>query len=214
MYRIKPNENFIFLNSGGGGATEKSSKERIATIENMVKQKEKELEEMQYTLDVFKREWANVIKSNIYYYWWYDNDLENIQYWLDFSKTKYDKRKKYPQKENFDSATYRISHWLFGDRDIEITETMHGGWDNYTDIVVFQCEGLEFHLSIPKFKNIYLDNIEYAHYGKLEIAVRDSSCSYDVIASDYDEDEITVQINEFFKNTEEIERIKNKLKNA
>lgn len=191
-----------------------TSKYKIDRISNMLKEKRSELEKIKYIINIYEREQVDIIKDEVSYYWFFPSYIENINKWLEISKTKYDKRKRYIEKDMYDEISQTISDKLFCKKPIQIIGTMCGGYENYTNIIVFVCEDMQFRLSIPNFKNINTKNIWYADYGKLTISVRTGLCSTSVITSDYDENVIYEEIENFFNDEEEMNKIKKETKDV
>lgn len=207
-------DNFTKLQFDSYNSYGETSKYKIDRIRNMLKEKKSELEEIKYIINIYEREQVDIIKDEVSYYWFSHSYIEYISKWIEMSKTKYDKRKKYTEKDMYDLISQTISDKLFCKKPIQIIGTMCGGYENYIDIIVFICEDMQFRLSIPNFKNINTKNISYAYYGKLTISVRTSSCSTTVIASDYDENMIYEDVEKFFNNEEEMNQIKEKTKDV
>lgn len=189
-----------------------TSRYKIERINTMIKEKKSEIERLKYIINLYERERINIIKEEISYYWYSHSYIDKIRKWLEISKTKYDKRKKYEEKEAYDFISDIISSKIFLNKPIEIIDTLCGGYENYTDIIIFTCEDMQFRLEIPNFNSMTIRNFQYANEGKLVITVKESSCGYLVIASSYDEDEVAEQLKKFFDDEEKAKKIKEKTK--
>lgn len=189
-----------------------TSRYKIERINTMLKEKKAEIERLKYIINLYERERLNIVKEEVSYYWYSHSYIDKIRSWLEMSKTKYDKRKKYEEKEAYDFVSDVISSKIFLNKPIKIIDSLSGGYENYTDIIVFICEDMQFRLEVPHFKSMTVKNFQYANEGKLTITVKDSSCSCAVIASSYDEDEVIEQLKKFFDDEEKTKRIKEKTK--
>lgn len=207
MYNTNDNNNCYYF---GEYDNLKDSKYRISRINSMLNDKKRELEELKYAVEIYEKERVRTVLNEVSYYWYNPSYREKINEWLKKEKTKYDKRKKNPEKEYFDFITEQISNYVFCKKPIKIINTMVGGYERYYDAIEFTCEDMQFQLNMPNLKSINSTNFEYANEGKIAIYVRSSSCSITQIASGYDENEICKQIEKFFEDEERIKEIKSK----
>ena len=210
MYRIRKDNNFVF--NFGTNEYEKLSEDKISIIDNIIQEKEKEIENLKYTLDIFKREKVSVVKNEVEYIWFNHKNVEDIRKWLEITKTKYDKRKKYEEKDAVDFTERMLSRFIFGNREVKIYNASYLGLEHYGTIIDIFCEGMNFEVIIPNFNNINVNNIKDAYNGMVAIFVRTSDCSWDLIAIDYDEEHINYDIEKFFEDKERIEELKEKTK--
>lgn len=207
MYNTNSDNKFCYC---GEYEDLKDSKYRINRINSMLNNKKRELEELKYAVEIYEKERVRTVLNEVSYYWYHPSYREKINEWLEKEKTKYDKRKKNPEKEFFDFITEQISNYVFCKKPIKIISTMIGGYEGYYDAIIFTCEDMQFQLNMPNLKHIDSKNFECANEGKIAIYIKNSSCSITQIASDYDENEVSKQIEKFFEDEERIKEIKSK----
>lgn len=216
MYNDKRYKNSIYNLAFIGEPTESDSN-KVARCHRLVNEMKLKIDDMKYSLKLYELDRVSTIRSSVNYIdiVGYGNlFIEKSKKWLEMSKGKIDKRKKYEEKEYYDTLTEKISTSLFSGRDIEITQFMSGGYEHYYDSIILNCEDMVFEVIIPVLEKLDIDNFKYAYEGCACVLVKEGSCSWLTIAQDYDEEKISKKVNEFFIKDELIKQIKEKVKTA
>lgn len=127
--------------------------------------------------------------------------VRSAQKWLSMRTGKLDGRKKYDEKNSFDTLTHNLED-LLGTK-IEINSISYSGYDESEIFINFKLLDDsfigEFELDIPDIEKLNKDNLEDLDYGKLKILVRRSTTSacWDFVGDSYDRDELKSKFNEF-----------------
>jgi len=115
---------------------------------------------------------------------------------------KIDKRKKYEEESDFKYLGHHIEELLDVEKDtITITSISSLGYDECAHYVVFRIKQSDrvFELTIPETEKISEKNIDYCHYGKLALSIRDkeNTCSYSCFVESYDVADLKKKFQEF-----------------
>lgn len=205
-----------------GNEDKPSYKVTIEKSNRLINETEKKIEDLKYTLSLYKADRVRTVIDSVDYYeivGMGNNEYGNYyvnkaKEWLKISKEKYDKRKKYYEKDCFESLQNKISKHLFYNNKVEIMDISQSGWEGYCDIVTLKCNELVFEVFIPNFNRITINNFDLAEQGRLTIYVRDGKNSILYLVSNYDENIINEEMKKFFENKERIEEIKKNLETA
>jgi hypothetical protein len=160
----------------------------------------------------------NIYKQEVLYDWTFNPGIINgARKWLVMLNNKdnpIDKRKKYEEKDQFKFLLDDMKKYFERD-DIEITQIMQYGYNNYADAIYFNCAGHKFELYIPNMRNISMK--EYQYYGLNTFKMVLFDCDKDgfsiSIGTTYEESDLKDFLNKFLasklpdaimKNQEEI----------
>lgn len=127
--------------------------------------------------------------------------IEGASKWLNMlsSGEKIDGRKKYEEKELYESLVHRISELL--DEDVEIIEISFYGYERSAYDVVFKLKNdffeRKFELVIPETERLNKDNLDYCNYGKLRISYQPRPSCWDYICSSYNKEDLKNKFKEW-----------------
>lgn len=122
-----------------------------------------------------------------------------------------DKRKKYPEKNNYDALVAYINKTL----NVSVTDIINiqqCGYDAYGYNIIFYIDNCDyvFELFIPNVSKLTVENSIDMYYGKSAIGYYSSTSSVIVVKSTYDEKEladgiITITTNDKFSKHQTVE---------
>lgn len=111
---------------------------------------------------------AYMIRRNVDYFW-ADYYFEDAQKWLSIKATKYDKRKKYPEKEAYEHLV-DILKKVFQVEVLEIFNMSYEGYEQYTRWIEFTTDSdYVFHMTVPVVKRITTELMSMVNYGKIAL---------------------------------------------
>ena len=149
----------------------------------------------------FKNE-LDVVKDSLRGKWLFlTYPVEGASKWMHMlsSGEKIDGRKKYEEKEHYESLVHRISELL--DEEIELLEINFYGYERSAYDVVFKLKNdpfeRKFELVIPETERLNKDNLDYCNYGKLRISYQDRPSCWDYICSSYNEEDLKNKFKEW-----------------
>lgn len=173
------------------------SENKIIKINEYYNQQKIEYEKSKYMLDVLLKEKLSIIKSNVFYTLEY-MDYKKAQKWLSM-KDNCDKRKKYEEKDAYNTIISRLSSVFFNHKEIEIKEILSCGYETYGVSYRVDFNGIIFDIQIPIINNLTTKNMEYTNDGKIHVTYQKSTHFYEFICNDYNEEIIAKKIKEFLK---------------
>lgn len=189
-----------YIHYASGNLDFSSSMERIQEINKYYKQQQEEYKKIKFILDTLEAKRIDVIKQEVYYDFLLYG-IEKAQKWLNM-KDNCDKRKKYDEKDGYNTFIYCLSKQLFNNRNIEIECISFCGFEHYgwsIDVKLID-KNIIFNISIPVLKNINVENFNWASQGKLYVSYQSSPSCYSYVISDYDEENVAKGIEEFINN--------------
>ena len=144
----------------------------------------------------------NVIKDSLRGRWMFlTYPVEGASKWLHMlsSGEKIDGRKKYEEKDRYESLVHRISELL--DEEIELLEINFYGYERSAYDVVFKLKNdlfdRKFELMIPETERLNKDNLDYCNYGKLRVSYQSRPSCWDYICSSYNEEDLKNKFKEW-----------------
>lgn len=107
------------------------------------------------------------IRKNVHYLWLVDEFFNDAQKWLSIKSKKYDKRKKYSEKDSYDYIMGKLKEF-FQVNTLEIIALSYEGYEQYLRQITFTTDSdYIFYMTIPVIENITTDNLELVNYGKI-----------------------------------------------
>lgn len=119
---------------------------------------------------------AYTIRKNVNYMW-VDFLFDNAKEWLSIRKQKYDKRKKYEEKESYELLVNKLKE-IFQVNTCEIIRMCYEGYEQYSMWIEFTTDSdYVFHMTVPVVKRITPELMSYVNYGKIALGYYESeSC--------------------------------------
>lgn len=109
-----------------------------------------------------------MIRKNVNYLW-LDYHFDDAQKWLSIKSKKYDKRKKYSEKDSYDYLVGYLKE-IFQVDVLEIIEMTYEGYSQYTRWITFVTNSdYVFHMTVPVIKMVTVDLLSQANYGKIAL---------------------------------------------
>lgn len=111
---------------------------------------------------------AYTIRKNVNYLWvdYYFDDAKN---WLSIKAQKYDKRKKYAEKDAYEYLVGKLKE-IFQVDTCEIIRMCYEGYEQYSRWIEFTTDSdYVFHMTIPVIKRITPELMSYVDYGKIAL---------------------------------------------
>ena len=132
---------------------------------------------------------AYTIRKNVNYLY-IDYHFDNAEKWLSISSQKYDKRKKYIEKNSYDFLVGVIKE-AFQLETVKIIRLTYEGYDMYTRWVEFTTDSdYVFHMTIPVINKVNVDNLAYVHYGKIALGYYTGKGSIKTLGYSYNMSEL------------------------
>lgn len=119
---------------------------------------------------------AYMIRKNVNYLW-VDYNFDGAKKWLSITAQKYDKRKKYTEKDAYEYLVDKIKE-IFQVNTCEIIRMCYEGYEQYSRWIEFTTDSdYVFHMTIPVIKRITPELMSYVNYGKIALGYYESeSC--------------------------------------
>jgi len=128
----------------------------------------KKLERHQKLSQLADEDVAYTIRKNVNYLW-VDYYFDDAKEWLDIRTQKYDKRKKYKEKDAYEYLVNEIKE-IFQVDTCEIIRMCYEGYEQYSRWIEFTTDSdYIFHMTIPVVKRITPKLMSYVYYGKVTI---------------------------------------------
>lgn len=144
----------------------------------------------------------DVIKDSLRGKWLFlSYPVEGANKWLHLlsSGEKIDGRKRYEEKEHYESLIHRISELL--DEEIELLEINFYGYERSAYDVVFKLKNdsfeRKFELVIPETDRLNKNNLDYCDYGKLRISYQARPSCWDYVCSSYNKEDLKNKFKEW-----------------
>lgn len=157
------------------GATADGIKAITDALELSVYERKK-LERHQKLSQLADEDVAYMIRKNVNYLW-VDFLFDKAKEWLSIRKQKYDKRKRYKEKEIYELLVNRLKE-IFEVDTVEIINMCYEGYEQYSRWIDFTTDSdYVFHMTVPVIKRITPELMPYVNYGKITLGYYESeSC--------------------------------------
>ena len=147
------------------GITTEGAKAVAEAIE-LSKYEHKELARHQKLSELADDDVAYTIRQNVNYLW-ADYYFDDAMAWLSIRSKKYDRRKKYPEKEAYD-ALVGVLKEIFKVDTLDIYRMCYEGYEQYARWIEFTTDSdYVFHMTVPVIKRITSKLMDYVLYGKV-----------------------------------------------
>lgn len=128
----------------------------------------KKLERHQKLSQLADEDVAYVIRSNVNYLW-VDYCFNGAKDWLSIKAQKYDKRKKYAEKDAYEYLVDKLKE-IFQVDTCEIIRMCYEGYEQYSRLIDFTTDSdYVFHMTIPVIKRITSKLMPYVNNGKIAL---------------------------------------------
>lgn len=128
----------------------------------------KKLERHQKLSQLADEDVAYMIRKNVNYLW-VDYYFDDAKEWLSIKTQKYDKRKKYAEKDAYEYLVGKLKE-IFQVDTCEIIRMCYEGYEQYSRWMEFTTDSdYVFHMTIPVIKRITPKLMSYVHYGKITL---------------------------------------------
>lgn len=128
----------------------------------------KKVEQHQKLSQLADEDVVYMIRKNVDYLW-LDYHFDNAQKWLTIKSQKYDKRKKYSEKDSYDYLVDYLKE-IFQVDVLEIIEMCYEGYSQYARWIMFVTDSdYVFHMTVPVIKMVTVDLLSQVNYGKIAL---------------------------------------------
>ncbi len=128
----------------------------------------KKLERHQKLSQLADEDVAYMIRKNVNYLW-VDYYFDGAKDWLSIKTQKYDKRKKYAEKDAYEYIVDKLKE-IFQVDTCEIIRMCYEGYERYSRWIEFTTDSdYVFHMTIPVIKRITPKRMSYVYYGKITL---------------------------------------------
>lgn len=128
----------------------------------------KKLERHQKLSQLADEDVAYMIRKNVNYLW-VDYYFDDAKDWLSIKTKKYDKRKKYAEKDAYEYLVGNLKE-IFQVDTCEIIRMCYEGYEQYSRWIEFTTDSdYVFHMTIPVIKRITPKLMSYVYYGKITL---------------------------------------------
>lgn len=128
----------------------------------------KKLERHQKLSRLADEDVAYMIRKNVNYLW-VDYYFDGAKDWLSIKTQKYDKRKKYAEKDAYEYLVSKLKE-IFQVDTCEIIRMCYEGYEQYCRWIEFTTDSdYVFHMTIPVIKRITPKLMSYVYYGKITL---------------------------------------------
>lgn len=128
----------------------------------------KKLERHQKLSQLADEDVAYMIRKNVNYLW-VDYYFDGAKDWLSIKAQKYDKRKKYTEKDAYEYLVGKLKE-IFQVDTCEIIRMCYEGYEQYSRWIEFTTDSdYVFHMTIPVVKRITPKLMSYLYYGKITL---------------------------------------------
>ena len=149
----------------------------------------KELERHKKLSQLADEDVAYTIRKNVNYMW-VDLFFDNAKEWLSIRKQKYDKRKKYKEKESYELLVNKLKE-IFEVDTVEIIKMFYEGCERYSRWIEFTTDSdYVFHMTIPVVKRITPELMFYVNYGKIALGYCESESCRRMCGTSYNATEL------------------------
>lgn len=128
----------------------------------------KKLERHQKLSQLADEDVAYMIRKNVNYLW-VDYYFDGAKDWLSIKAQKYDKRKKYAERDAYEYLVGKLKE-IFQVDTCEIIRMCYEGYEQYSRWIEFTTDSdYVFHMTIPVIKRITPKLMSYVYYGKIAL---------------------------------------------
>lgn len=128
----------------------------------------KKLERHQKLSQLADEDVAYMIRNNVNYLW-VDYNFDSARDWLSIKAQKYDKRKKYAEKDAYEYLVDKFKE-IFQVDTCEIIRMCYEGYEQYTRWIEFTTDSdYVFHMTVPVVKRITPKLMSDVNYGKIAL---------------------------------------------
>lgn len=111
---------------------------------------------------------AYMIRKNVNYLW-VDYYFDGAKDWLSIKAQKYDKRKKYAERDAYEYLVGKLKE-IFQVDTCEIIRMCYEGYEQYSRWIEFTTDSdYVFHMTVPVIKRITPKLMSYVYYGKITL---------------------------------------------
>lgn len=111
---------------------------------------------------------AYMIRKNVNYLW-VDYYFDDAKDWLSIKTQKYDKRKKYAEKDAYEYLVGKLKE-IFQVDTCEIIRMCYEGYEQYSRWIEFTTDSdYVFHMTVPVIKRITPELMSYVYYGQITL---------------------------------------------
>lgn len=149
----------------------------------------KELARHQKLSELADDDVAYTIRKNVNYLW-ADYFFDDAMAWLSIRSKKYDRRKKYPEKEAYERFVGILKE-VFQAEVLEVFNMSYEGYEQYTRWIEFTTDSdYVFHMTVPVAKRITPKLMPMVNYGKIALGYYQAEHSIMVCGSSYNLSEL------------------------
>jgi hypothetical protein len=128
----------------------------------------KKLERHKKLSELADEDVAYMIRKNVNYLW-VDYYFDGAKDWLSIKAQKYDKRKKYSEKDAYEYLVDKLKE-IFQVDTCEIIRMCYEGYEQYSRWIEFTTDSdYVFHMTVPVIKRITPKLMAYVNYGKIAL---------------------------------------------
>lgn len=178
------NNNIGYENSPFHDGTTSEGLKAIDSALELSAYEHKQLERHKKLTELADTDVVHTIKENVNYLW-VDYHFGKAKDWLNIKSQKYDRRKKYEEKDAYDYLVNKLKE-IFQVENLEIIRMCYEGYEQYTRWIDFITDSdYIFHITIPVIKRLTVELLPYTNYGKIALGYHTSSCSMRVMNTSY-----------------------------
>ena len=156
----------------------------VADAIELSKYEHKELARHQKLSELADGDVAYTIRMNVIHLW-ADYYFDGAMAWLSIRSKKYDRRKKYPEKEAYD-ALVDVLKEVFQTEVLEVFSMSYEGYEQYTRWIEFTTDSdYVFHMTVPVVKRITPKLMSMVNYGKIALGYYQAEHSIMMCGSSY-----------------------------
>ena len=155
----------------------------------------KKLEQHQKLSQLADEDVVYMIRKNVNYLW-FDYHFDDVQKWLTIKSQKYDKRKKYSEKDSYDYLVGYLKE-IFQVDVLEIIEMTYEGYSQYTRWITFVTNSdYVFHMTVPVIKMVTVDLLSQVNYGKIALGYYTSEHCMHMCGASYNMSDLKATMDE------------------
>lgn len=149
----------------------------------------KKLERHQKLSQLADEDVAYMIRKNVSYLW-VDCNFDNANDWLSIKAQKYDKRKKYAEKDAYEYLVNKLKE-IFQVDTCEIIRMCYEGYEQYSRWIEFTTDSdYVFHMTVPVIKRITSKLMADVDYGKVALGYYESESCMRMCGASYNAAEL------------------------
>ena len=168
---------------------------------NLSAYERKKLERHQKLSQLADEDVAYMIRKNVNYLW-IDYNFDSARDWLSIKAQKYDKRKKYAEKDAYEYLIDKLKE-IFQVDTCEIIKMCYEGYEQYSRWIEFTTDSdYVFHMTVPVIKRITPKLMSYVHYGKITLGYYEGENYRRVCGASYNATELKPVMDEILTSEE------------